>query len=168
MFQFSESTGGSDPAPDLKPQSGSTGNGSSSIDFSELQRREAELALREAAFARREGDVTFVEQLVSQGRLVGPQMKTRAIALLQAAPTSGVAFSENGASHTLHGLLKQFFSELPVQVQYGEFSASDGPKTSNQVTAHDIQAKANELVSQQPGLRYSEATRKAARLLGVS
>lgn len=141
-------------------------------DKAALEKREQDIAVREAAFAERERaareaeNAAFAEQLVSEGRLL-PALKAKAVTILNAASgRAEVSFAE-GEKTDLADALKTLLKAQPVVTDFSALApdgggedravsfASDGkPFDKDQL---DTDAKARAYQAQHPGTDYLAA-----------
>ncbi len=115
--------------------------------LAEIQRREADLAAREASFADQQqadlqarktarcaDDAAFVTTMVETGRLpVG--LKDLATALFADLDAETISFSDGGEGRQLspRDVLRQLIERLPLPVAQGELATGDGPDFSDPV-----------------------------------
>lgn len=115
--------------------------------LAEIQRRETELAAREASFAERQQadeksrrtavaaeDAAFVSSIVAAGRLpVG--LKDLATALFSDLGNDAISFSDDGEDKKLSPRegMRLLLERLPLPVVQGELATGDGPDFSDPV-----------------------------------
>lgn len=157
-----------EPQPTKEKPVPNTDDAAAAQERARLEAERAELASQRAAFAeqqrqaRQAEDVTFVEALVREGRVL-PANKADTVALLAALSADGepmVAFSEGGAKHTPHAAMRALLARQPKAVTFGQHSRqSDAAPLADPNDAQDIQAKAT---------AFMEAEAKAGRTVTIA
>jgi hypothetical protein len=137
----------------------------------ELDAREAEISAREAAFAEtarvdaRAEDATFLDGLVTAGRLPPVQRDRVAAIFARLGGDDTVAFAEPDADPRAE--LRELLGGLGVSIQFAEFSAGDGFDPSSAQAAPEIAAEINRRVAEARArgetLSYSQAAAQIGR-----
>lgn len=142
--------------PQRRARDNGEGGGSAEPDTNDLSRREADLAAREAAFAkkerqrRRDENAAFLEGLVKDGRPL-PCPQETVLAFMDALDGAAVEFGESEQRDPLTVFKDDILAKLPKQVDFGEAAPPDGAD----VDVDDVQAIARQ------ALVYQEEQRQA-------
>jgi len=126
--------------------------------------RETALDQRERALEQREV-VAFVEGLVENGQLMAGH-KNRAIALLLRPNEAGVVEFGEGADRVEGSqaeLLKQFLSELPKIVEFGELTPAEKPVASPEAIAQKATEYRDQQAAKGTVVSFAEAVTHVTR-----